>query len=263
MRYFSLLLALLLALPANAGRSFNGTSDIIIANGMGTALDISSGPMTVSFWVNPITIQSGVDRIMVSHWAGGVGRGTDGAQFEVGFGAYDGSASSNGEFGYAVGCCGAFGPAYGGCTAAASASTWYHVTLFVDTAGTIHGSATAGMIVTSPTGGSGTCSTYTAFTNSREAGVGNFDIGGTSGTAAFNGIVGEVAVWNTLLSVNQMTALQNICPVGSSARRMGFPNPVGYFPLWGAASPEPDLSGNKNNGTVTGTQTANHPPCTQ
>jgi len=45
---------------------------------------------------------------------------------------------------------------------------------------------------------------------------------------------------------------------------MGLPQPAGYFPLWGASgsSIEPDLSGNKLNGTLNGTTSANHAPCT-
>ena len=35
-----------------------------------------------------------------------------------------------------------------------------------------------------------------------------------------------------------------------------------YLPMWGLSSPEPDLSGNANNGTLTGTSYADHPPVT-
>ena len=34
----------------------------------------------------------------------------------------------------------------------------------------------------------------------------------------------------------------------------------GFWPLWGVATPEPDLSGNGNNGTVTGAVVADGPP---
>jgi hypothetical protein len=37
---------------------------------------------------------------------------------------------------------------------------------------------------------------------------------------------------------------------------------AGFWPLWGLSSPEPDLSGNRNDGTVTGAVRSNHPPIT-
>jgi hypothetical protein len=75
----------------------------------------------------------------------------------------------------------------------------------------------------------------------------------------FAGTIAEVAIWNAILSPSERAALANVCPSG--IRRASI---VGYWPLWGASgtSIEPDLSGNVNNGALTGTSSANHPPCT-
>ena len=78
------------------------------------------------------------------------------------------------------------------------------------------------------------------------------------GTAGFEGTIAEVAIWNDILSPEERTALGTACP--QSVRRTAL---AGYFPLWGASgtSIEPDLSGHKDNGTLTGTTRANHSPC--
>jgi Concanavalin A-like lectin/glucanases superfamily len=241
------ILALFVSLPCWAGRSFNGTSDIIIVPAVGNALDLSSGPMTISFWFYPTVIPTSGSHYPIAHYA------SNGGQFAVGFGACSGGCSSSSVLGYLIGTYAAETGVFGSC-GVYTANAWYQVTIFVDTAGTIHGSPTAGQIVS----GGDSCSTFTAFRENRVAGAGNFDIGGIEGAADFQGIVAEVGVWNALLSPAEMSALQTVCP--ASIRRTAL---VGYFPLWGASgtSIEPDLSGNRNNGALTGTGAANHAPC--
>jgi Concanavalin A-like lectin/glucanases superfamily len=249
MKRLSLILGLLFTLPLWAGRSFNGTSDVIAIPSTGNALDISTGPETISLWMYPTTIPGTTSHYPVSNY------GASSGQFAVGFGACGGSCSAAGVMGYVIG---TFAPetgVFGGCGTGYTANKWYQVILYADPSGTV----TGGMHVS----GGLSCSTSTAWIENRVAGTGKFDIGGLNGAANFQGTVAEVAVWNTLLTSAQMTALQTVCPVGGSARRMSLPKPVGYFPLWGAASPEPDLSGHKLNGTLTGTAQANHAPCTQ
>lgn len=253
-RNFSFALTLVVVSPLWAGRSFNGSTSVITANGISTALDISTGPETISGWFYINTVTSS-DQAMVAHFD--VTKSN--SQFLVGLGI--GSSSQN-QVGWQVGCCGAFGPSYGACSTPPTTAKWYPFVMYIDSAGTIYGSPTSGLIV----GGGLGCSVYTNFTAGRNAGQSNFTIGAESGTSPLNfaGIVGEIAVWNVLLSTSQMNALLNVCPEGLSAHRMGFPQPVGYFPLWGASgsSTEPDLSGNNNNGTITSATAANHPPCT-
>lgn len=256
MRRIVLTIALLLAvsacwlLPLYAGRSFNGSSDIINVPSTGNALDISTGPEVISFWMYPTTIPGTNDHYPLSDY------GSQG-QFVIGFGACGGGCSTAGVLGFAEGTNFSLTGVRGSC-GTYTANTWYQVTYYVDPAGTLQGSPTAGMLVSGGT----SCTSIQSFRENRVAGIGLFQVGGANNGDFFQGVVAEVAVWNVLMTAGQMTALQTVCPTGASARRMSLPNPVGYLPLYGVHSPEPDLSGNKYNGTLTGTAAANHPPCT-
>lgn len=254
MRRFAAILALFVALPSWAGRSFNGTSDLLSANGIGSALDISTGPQTISFWVYPTSVSGSVEQDMVTHFNSTAG----GGQFVLGFGACTGQGiGAWGKFSFAEGSCSGLNPAQGNCGAVATPNKWYQITLGFDP--NLKYSSHA--VVFSVSGGL-SCNTSTNG-HSRTAGGNNLIIGGTSTNtvpaANFPGIIAEVAVWNDILSPQEMVALQTSCP--AKIRRTAL---VGYFPLWGASgtSIEPDLSGNILNGTLTGTAKANHPPCT-
>jgi hypothetical protein len=250
---FVSILALILAVPLWAGRSFNGSSNVITANGTSTALDISSGPETIAFWWYPTSLSS--VQAAVAHFT----QGLTGSQFTVGTGFNVGGGADN-QIGVQFGCCGAFGPAYTYCGTAAVVNHWYLVIAWADPAG----ADTANIFWFRPDNNT-TCSADTAWGSpDRVAGQSSFTIGDESSGPTFpaSGIIAHVAVWNIVLGPNFRTALETICPIGPASRRMGFPPPVGYFPLYGAASPEPDLSGHANNGTITGATTANGPPCT-
>jgi hypothetical protein len=67
----------------------------------------------------------------------------------------------------------------------------------------------------------------------------------------FGGALADAAAWTVVLSDFEIAAL------GAGARpyRIRPGSLVGYWPLQGKASPEPDFSNNANNGTVTGTTT--------
>lgn len=252
MKRLALILALFVALPCWAGRGFNGTSDLIAMPSTSNALDISSGAETISLWIYPTVIPVSGSHYPLSNY------GANG-QFAIGFGACAGSCSSANQLGWVEGTYSPITGVFGGC-GSYTANKWIQVVYFVDPAGTLHGTPTAGIVVSGAT----SCASTAAFRENRVAGIGKFNVGGLNSSADFQGIVAEVAVWNTLLSASQMTALQTVCPVGASAKRYGFPAPVGPFPLWGASgtSIEPDLSGNKNNGVLSGTTAANHAPCT-
>jgi hypothetical protein len=246
MKRLTLILALVLAMPLWAGRSFNGTSDYISANGISTPLDISTGNETVSFWWQPASTGT---QCAVCHYV----FGTSGGQFAVGIAYGTGSA---GQLTWAVGCCGSVtGTSYGNCPTAVTPGHWYQIIMY-----SVSGSST-GLIVN----GGSFCSQTTSWDSANiSAGGANFTIGAQSGGLyPASGIIAEVAVWPSNLSAGFKQALANICPVGMSATRAGLPAPVAYFPLWGANSPEPDLSGNVLNGTLTGPPTAAaHAPCT-
>ena len=89
--------------------------------------------------------------------------------------------------------------------------------------------------------------TLTAATATVKTGV----FGGTI-TRYFNGRIAEVVMYDHALSVGEIAALY-----GGYVKRSGL---VLYAPLWGVVSPEPDLSGNLYNGTVSGAVLADHAP---
>jgi hypothetical protein len=251
MRRLAFILALLLITPLWAGRSFNGSSDIITIPAQGNILDNASTSQTISAWIFPTVIPSSGEHDFIGHGPSQV----TGVQFLIGFGAYGNSGAAPSAIGYAFGCCGAFGPGFGGCGTGYTANAWYHIIAFINTT-----AAQSGMTVAGPV----TCSTSVGYgpSDPRLNNTGNIIIGKGWTGSNFQGIVAEVAIYNTLLSGTQMQALNKVCPIGISAKRASLPIPAGYFPLWGASSPEPDLSGHANNGTLTGTAQANHPPCT-
>lgn len=85
-------------------------------------------------------------------------------------------------------------------------------------------------------------------------------IPGVCNNSNFAGAVAEVGVWADDLTANQVLALARGASPSTIAAGPHGGKLVGYWPLWGAASPEPDLSGNALGATVTGTTTVNHAP---
>jgi hypothetical protein len=76
----------------------------------------------------------------------------------------------------------------------------------------------------------------------------------------FKGSLADVALWTGIkLTLTEVTALAK----GARAKDIRPKSLGGYFPLAGFQSPEPDLSGIKNFGTLTGTQPAFGPPLMQ
>jgi hypothetical protein len=72
----------------------------------------------------------------------------------------------------------------------------------------------------------------------------------------FNGRIALVAEWNTSLTAREHLALAK----GALPWTIRPVNLVGVWPLDGLQSPEPDFSGNANNGVLTGTALAAGPP---
>lgn len=88
--------------------------------------------------------------------------------------------------------------------------------------------------------------------------TGNTLIGADSSAAntGWNGRIADAAIWNTALTLAEMAALAK----GARPYQIRRGSLVGYWPLDGLSSPEPDLSGNVNNGALTGTSLASGPP---
>jgi len=77
--------------------------------------------------------------------------------------------------------------------------------------------------------------------------------GATSGVF-FNGDMAEVAIFSRALTAQEIADISNnVIPPTEVA------NNVGYWPICGTDSPEPDLNANNNDGTLTGTTCATHP----
>lgn len=92
------------------------------------------------------------------------------------------------------------------------------------------------------------------------SGINSCDVGreGDSSPADhWEGELAEVAFWNVALTDNEIVALSR----GVSPLRIRPASLLAYWPIYGLASPEPDLSGNVNNLTLNGSPAlANHAP---
>ena len=264
MKQLALILALLLALPANAGRSFNGSSDVIQIAGTGVDLTGQSA-MTMVCWFQVASVPGSEAEICAK---GGhavyegyyINLSQSGHSGQIGAHWYQNESLAHNVDLF--------------CSFSVSINTWYSVVMVWNSSGggnnpgaflIVNGTTCASGSNNASLGGGSTAVDFC---------VGGYASGGTTcNVANFAGIVAEVAIWNVALGTccsgvaltpTNAFALAAICPVGPSARRAGLPNPIGYWPLYGASgsSIEPDLSGNGLNGTLTGTSPANHPPCT-
>jgi hypothetical protein len=119
-----------------------------------------------------------------------------------------------------------------------SLNTWYHVVGVYDSSG-----ATLRIYV------NGTCEASSSVTGSHTAGTGGFAIGRlgdyTATTTYFDGILDDVAVFNTALSADQIKELYEGRYIGEGWPQTGL---VGGWHLNGNST---DYSGNSNNGTDT------------
>jgi len=103
----------------------------------------------------------------------------------------------------------------------------------------------AEMTYAAQTLGSGTISSDSA---------GNFVLGNNSGgTATWDGALADFRLYDVILSLSELKAIQRGWLVRPEALRL-------WQMLYGVVSPEPDWSGNANNGTLTGTIQVDGPP---
>ena len=236
---------LLACLPAWAGRGFSGgTTDTIVVPGVGTPVDLFSGPMTISFWMYPTSITTSYP---FGKW--------DATAANEQYLVCVGDTTADGASGacYYVGSFSFINGVFGG-GSTLTANHWYNVVVRVDTGSTLCGSPCAKFNV------NGTFIGFGAFTERRTAGGLNLKFGcgaGNHPTQCFPGYIAEVAFWNAPLSDGETVALGSCAPVNLTRRT----SLVAYYPLYGAASPEPDLSGGRNGGTVTNTTVTPHIPC--
>lgn len=127
-------------------------------------------------------------------------------------------------------------------TATLTAGTWAHLA----------GTASAGIAQTAYFNGA------PAGTGSATGPVYSTDMKIGMVNTRFKGSIADVAMWSVVLTASEIAALA----AGARPHRIRTASLVGYWPLDGIQSPEPDLSGNANSGTLTGTALAAGPPIT-
>jgi hypothetical protein len=202
------------------GRLFNGSSDVITA----TAINPSGfSGLTMAGWAYVTSTALGYGAILA---------------FAPNFAIYTYSTNVAAFTNHA-------GSGFSIQAGTITANTWVHVAL-TDTIGTLT-LYLNGVVTGTPISTSGAFNTET-----------NIRMGSDSGAADFlSGGAADCAYWNTVLSsgqVAQLAAGYRPIDIGSTA------NLQGWWPLSGYSSPEPDISGNNNNGTLTGTAQAAMPP---
>jgi hypothetical protein len=198
-------------------RSFNGSSDVIVLS----AQPVTAVPATLSVWVYPASTAMSYGTV----FEGGVTGHTLGLFLNAThFAYYDGTKSVD--------------PG----SATISANTWYHVVQTVDTTSiTAYVNGTSdGQNVTGAQSFSGTSA----------------QIGYDNSNAHWNGRIADIAIWNVVLTANEISALAK----GARPHQIRKPNLIYWAPLDGKQSPEPDLSGKAISGTLTGTSLAFGPP---
>lgn len=128
---------------------------------------------------------------------------------------------------------------------------WHHVLFYIDDTNDLQKIFIDGIEV-----GSSTNTTSINYTSGTNTEIGRHP---TNNAYDYDGRIAEVAVWSTILSQDEIEALGK----GGSPAKIQSGSLEAYLPLLGDASPEPDLSGNSNDGTVTGASPAEHVPFAQ
>jgi hypothetical protein len=215
-------------MPTNWGsRSFNGTTDKI-ATGNQTA----SNPITISAWINPSAAQPTAYGTVFSI----SNNSTAVAQLLL---------KTTGKLATYL-TVGGNSKSIDPGSVAISNNIWTHVLVVSDT-------STLNLYV------NGSLDTLTGFAVAvaSTSGIAS-GIGEDPGTNAsfFQGSIADVAFWNVALTTAEISALAK----GARPSIIRPKSLSGWWPLDGLQSPEPDLSGNAKNGTLTGTTPAFGPP---
>jgi hypothetical protein len=232
---------------SRGGRNFNGSSDIVTI-GTPSVLNITS-TISVSVWVFPVALPA-----LGNNQAIFFSKGYDGTdeQYTLRLSGIDINGSVNGKWVQFL--------SFNGATSvgaqiqnAVAANAWYHVI------GTVDGSNNWNIYVNGSNAGQATLNSPRAITGST-AQV-SFGAEYISGAAArfLQGNIADAAVWNTNLNTTQISALA----AGARPNSILPGNLVGWWPCNGFTNTtENDLSGNSNNGTLTGTLPILGPPAT-
>lgn len=224
-------------------RDFDGSNDYIDC-GSGAALDNLS-PLTVTAWVRPDTITAD------ENWIYGRGS-TVGSLREFYLGGFNTGLTTA----LALYLPAATAAGWWESNNVMTTGEWQFVAATYDggtltTSGKLYratvGAALAELTYSRQQARSGSLSDDSAF---------NDQIGKKTHTGfpvPFDGRIADVRVWNAALSLAELQAVMRGAVVRPDALK-------GWWPLFGAQSPEPDWSGNNNHGTVTEAVAADHPP---
>lgn len=219
-------------------RKFNGTSD-----SMAVTLPFSaSTKCTISFWANWASFTSSDLRMVYSSLSGNVG----------GIAGFDcnPSRSSSPANGFDVAMTkGSGGAFWEDQIPRPSTGAWHHIMITHDRTVPVNAVWVDGASQ-SLTTVSHTSNTYSTFADA------------TLTFCKYNVTflamaLAEWAIWNTVLLTG---AAAKGLATGASPFDVHPDNLLAYLPLYGVDSPEPDYSGGKHSGTLTGTTWAAHPP---
>lgn len=209
-------------------RSFNGTSDKITFGG---SLITATPPYTIAAWANPSST-AGIQNVLA---CGGTGYAVQLRRDGTAWNLYQhNSGGSDVVASYPGGVVASEWSFVGG--------DWDGGDIHLWIAGVLRATTVCTSIMASHVG------TANSWGNDQADGGAQF----------WNGLLAEGAIWNAVLTASEWAALA----AGVSPFRVRPQSLIHYLPMFGLASPEPDLSGNANNGTLTGTTPANHPPVT-
>ncbi len=210
---------------------FDGTNDYVVANGVTSNLNSSTGlPFTVSAWAYPDTTTRGA--IFAFNKSG--------ANLNLLFYAQDGSTKKFYHYdpntSYKTGNTNTFEP-----------GQWHHIALIVDSSGNGKLYINGGQEAT--------------WSNGSNSLVNRFSIGqewdsATTASDFFDGKIDEVAIWNVALSTADVTALYNSRNgLKASADSGNYDNSGDLIGYWkfneGTGSTLTDSTSNSNNGTLT------------
>jgi hypothetical protein len=224
--------------PKYGSRSFNGSSDSINM-GQPSALNFTA-PFTLSAWTNATSFPA-----LGNNSGGIITKGYDGSKAQYVL-RYTGSPFAGGnalklQILYYDGA--VHGIEW---SPTNTTGTWYNIVGGFD--GSVWFLYNNGISVGTTSG------TQIAPTNSAE----DFAVGSEvdTGTPAqfFNGLIADAAAWNVALSATEIAKLA----AGYRPYQVRTSGLIGYWPLEGTASPEPDLVAG-NNGTLTGTSAGASP----
>jgi hypothetical protein len=127
-----------------------------------------------------------------------------------------------------------------------STNTWYHIAVTTSGSGTFIFYLNGAVLLSTPAGVTASSVALGPVLGNDPPNAGRF----------FPGRLADAAFWNAVLSAIEIAGLvRGIRPAVVRPQSL-----VAYLPLDGLASPEPDLSGNRFNGTLTGTANVFGPP---